>query len=91
MDERKSARTSAPKNLRAEMPQTAAFIDACREAFGAAEINASIRAGINGQPTFSASENGREIGTKSKNEGLSLSQIVVGPLSRTTQAGKAQK
>ena len=52
------------KSLREEMPAVTAFIDDLRQAFGAAQINAAIKAGIDGQPTFYASENGREIGTK---------------------------
>jgi len=54
---------SRPGNLRREMPETAAFIDALREAFGAPQINAAIKAGIDGSGTFYASENGREIGS----------------------------
>jgi len=45
------------------MPETAAFIDACRDVFGADEINASIKAGLQGKPTFYASENGQTVGT----------------------------
>ncbi|MFC3340027.1 hypothetical protein [Paracandidimonas soli] len=52
------------KNLREEMPETAAFIDRLRQTFGAESINRQIRAGMNGQPTFYAKENGHEIGTK---------------------------
>ena len=51
-------------NLREQMPQTTAFIDALRAAFGADVINPSIKSGMNGQPTFYASENGIEVGTK---------------------------
>lgn len=47
------------------MPQTAAFIDALREAFGADGIHASIRAGLRGEPGFFyARENGLEIGVR---------------------------
>ncbi|MEG1678674.1 MAG: hypothetical protein RR326_01155 [Stenotrophomonas sp.] len=49
--------------LRDEMPETAAFIDALREAFGVVEINQQIRGGMHGEPVFFARENGREIGT----------------------------
>lgn len=52
------------KSLRDEMPQTAEFIDALRDAFGKEMINEQIRAGMNGEPVFWASENGKEIGTK---------------------------
>lgn len=51
------------QNLRAEMPTVAAWIDQLREAFGADQVNPSIKAGINGQPTFWAKENGQEVGT----------------------------
>ncbi len=74
------------KPLRETMPETAAFIDACREAFGAAQVNASIKAGIEGQPTFWASENGITVGTKSIDRGISLSQLQIGPLKAIVQA-----
>ena len=51
------------KNMRLDMPATAAFIDSLREAFGADMINGQIRKGINGEPTFYASENGHMLGT----------------------------
>lgn len=51
------------KSMRTEMPGTAAFIDAMREAFGADMINDQIRKGMKGEPTFYASENGHELGT----------------------------
>ena len=71
------------KNLRAEMPETAAFIDACRAAFGAEQINASIKAGLAGQPTFYARENGHEIGTRapySAENSIKLSDTLIGPI-----------
>lgn len=52
------------KPLRAAMPTVAAFIDEMRAAFGADAINAAIKSGIDGQPTFWAKENGLEVGTK---------------------------
>lgn len=52
------------KPLRQQMPAVAAWIDQMRAAFGADPINDAIRAGIDGQPTFYASENGSEIGTR---------------------------
>jgi len=52
------------KPLRASMPETAAFIDALREAFGADQVDPSIRAGMAGHPTFFAREGGYEIGCK---------------------------
>ncbi|MHB0925874.1 MAG: hypothetical protein ACYC1F_05165 [Gallionellaceae bacterium] len=51
-------------NLRESMPQCAAFIDELREAFGADEINAQIKLGMQGAQTFHASENGIEVGTR---------------------------
>lgn len=54
---------NTPKSLRTEMPAVAAFIDDLRTAFGADCINATIKAGMNGQPVFHARENGHEIGT----------------------------
>ncbi len=50
-------------SLRDEMPDTAAFVDAMRAAFGADAIDASIRAGIKGETTFVATEAGRTVGT----------------------------
>lgn len=71
------------KPLREAMPATAAFIDALRDAFGADMINAAIRAGIDGQPTFWASENGQEIGTRANIDPariVSAADIHLGPL-----------
>lgn len=45
------------------MPGTAALIDYLRDVFGTEMINAAIRAGMDGQPTFWAHENGQSIGT----------------------------
>jgi hypothetical protein len=57
-------KSEKPQNLREAMPETTAFIDALRAAFGADAINPSIKAGMNGQPTFWAQENGIEVGTR---------------------------
>lgn len=51
------------KPLRQAMPETAALIDNLRAAFGAEMIDSAIRAGLDGQPTFWARENGQEVGT----------------------------
>lgn len=51
-------------SLREAMPLTAAFIDECREAFGADHVNAQIRLGMQGAQTFYACENGHEVGTR---------------------------
>lgn len=52
------------ENMRDKMPNVAAFIDELRAVFGAEMINAQIRKGLNGEPTFYARENGHELGTK---------------------------
>lgn len=50
-------------NLRTQMPETAAFVDALRETFGAEGINEHIRAGLRGERNrFHARENGLEVG-----------------------------
>lgn len=71
------------QNLRDCMPQTAAFIDFCREAFGAEQINAEIKKGMAGLPGhFHASENGQTAGTPFADRGgwVSLAEIDVTPL-----------
>lgn len=45
------------------MPESAAWIDELRHAFGPDEINRAIRAGMKGEPVFHAVENGHELGT----------------------------
>lgn len=49
--------------MRQAMPTVAGWIDNLRAAFGADMIDAAIRAGIAGQDTFHARENGHEVGT----------------------------
>jgi hypothetical protein len=51
------------KSLRDQMPQVAAFVDDLRAAFGAAQIDGAIRAGLRGRPYFWAREGSHEIGT----------------------------
>lgn len=46
------------------MPIVYEFIVACREAFGKEMTNTQIKLGMEGAETFSASENGIEVGTK---------------------------
>lgn len=70
------------KPLRQAMPETAAFIDAMREAFGPENINPSIKAGIDGQPTFWARENGQEIGTRftpPPERTITMADVDIGP------------
>ena len=80
-----------PGNLRADMPTVAGWIDDLRAAFGAEQINAAIRAGLDGQPTFYAEENGRAVGTKSQGKGVTLAETVIGPLVATAQTAGAKK
>lgn len=54
---------SKPGRLREVMPDTAAFIDAMREAFGRGAIDDIIAAGMAGRGGFRAIENGHEIGS----------------------------
>ena len=54
---------SAPaKPLRQAMPRVAEFIDAAREAFGAAAVDRAIRNGLAGGTDFHASEGGHTVG-----------------------------
>lgn len=69
------------KPLRQTMPTVAAWIDELRDAFGPDVINAAIKAGMDGQPTFYARENGIEVGTRITPEsGISLADCVIGPM-----------
>lgn len=56
--------TTSAKPLRDRMPWVAAMIDAHRAEFGVEETHDAIRRGLQGAPTFHASENGEEVGTK---------------------------
>jgi hypothetical protein len=80
-----------PGSLRETMPDTAAFIDEMREVFGAAEINASIRGGLDGQPTFWACENGVEIGTRDTRTGIPLSDCVIEAPGATAGPARGRK
>ncbi|HVL76316.1 MAG TPA: hypothetical protein VM406_09885 [Noviherbaspirillum sp.] len=50
-------------SLREQMPETAAFLDALRDAFGKDAIDAQVRAAFAGAPTFWAME-GRRLGVR---------------------------
>lgn len=51
-------------SMREAMPTVAAFIDGLRDAFGADQVDPSIRAGLRGEPNkFWAREGGHELGT----------------------------
>jgi hypothetical protein len=51
------------KNMRSDMPKTAAFIDSIRKAFGEDHVNSLLRRVMRGEQVFHATENGFEIGT----------------------------
>jgi hypothetical protein len=51
-------------SLRDQMPEVTATIDNLRKAFGTEMIDGLIRKSLKQQPTFWASENGHEIGTR---------------------------
>jgi hypothetical protein len=72
------------KPMRQAMPAVAGWIDQLRAAFGAEPIDAAIRAGLDGQQTFHARENGREVGTPiryDENKAVSMADIDLGPMS----------
>jgi hypothetical protein len=52
------------REMKEKMPQVAALIEDLVNAFGKESIHGQIRKGLAGEPTFWASENGHEIGTK---------------------------
>lgn len=86
--------TAKPGSLRTEMPTVAGWIDDLRAAFGAEQINAAIRAGLDGQPTFWASENGREVGRKSSHlaQGMGEANLSLQALNaQRVAAWKAEK
>ncbi len=72
------------RSLRSDMPLVTEFIDAVREAFGRPAVDAAIRAGLDGQPSFWASENGLEIGARLPDTGVPVSQMVIGSLCQST-------
>jgi hypothetical protein len=82
------------KPLRLTMPCTAEFLDALREEpfFDRTQINAAIRAGIDGQPVFWAKEGGHEIGTPSPidpERNVPVSLMLLGPNKKPVQEAQA--
>jgi hypothetical protein len=77
--------------MKDQMPICAAFVAECRELFGAESINPEIRKGMHGEPTFYASENGHELGTKDTRQGLALTHIEINAPARTAPAGRRGK
>ena len=82
------------KPMRQAMPQVAAWIDDLRLAFGKETIDAAIRAGLDGQQTFHAKENGHEIGTPirhDENRAVSMLDIHLGPMNLASAPQTARK
>lgn len=81
-------------NLRAEMPTTAAWIDSLRAAFGADQINPSIKSGMKGGSAFYASENGHELGRMPQQTGqktICLTDMVLAPTPSEENAANSLK
>lgn len=70
---------SKPANLRTAMPKVTAWIDDLRAAFGADDINAAIKAGMQGVPGFHAREAGHSVGTPAVARGVEIgaAQMVI--------------
>jgi hypothetical protein len=82
------------KPLRQAMPTVAGWIDELRAAFGAQAIDAAIRAGLDGQPTFHAREAGHEVGTPipyDPDKAVSLATLIEAGHVRIGQAATPQK
>ena len=60
--QRAAAMIAPAKPLRQAMPRVAEFVDAAREAFGAAAVDQAIRNGLAGGTDFHASEGGHTVG-----------------------------
>lgn len=82
------------KPLRLAMPTVAAWIDDLRAAFGDNQINPQIKAGIDGQPTFWATESGHQIGTRAPydaNKAIAMSDTVVSSKNATAAQRESRK
>jgi hypothetical protein len=81
-------------SLRDQMPETAAFIDAMRAAFGKEGIDASIRKGMAGLPGFfHANEAGHEAGTPALPARIEISgtDMVIGPFNPANKEPHADR
>lgn len=78
-------------SLRTEMPTTAAWIDELRAAFGADQINPSIKSGMAGGSAFYASENSYVLGKQDALPGVSLADMVLSPTTTPENAATARK
>ena len=82
------------KPLRQSMPWVTSIIDDFRANFPEAQIEKTIRSGIDGQPTFYAKENGQEIGTRvlyDATKAVKLSDTTVGPMNAVAAQSANQK
>lgn len=76
------------------MPNVAHWIDEMRAAFGPDVINAAIKAGMAGQPTFHATENGQHVGTVlpyNADKAVRMSDIQLGPMNATAASKGVRK
>ena len=76
------------------MPETAAFVDAFRDVFGAEGINASIKKGMAGLPGFFyAKENGHEVGTPAPPARIEISaaDMQLGPFNPPNRKAENEK
>ena len=83
-------------HLREVMPQTAAFIDALRDAFGKDAIDGQIRKGMHGLPGFfHARENGHEVGTPAlpvpPGKEISVADMQLGPFNPANKEPHADR
>lgn len=82
-------------SMRDQMPQVAAWVDGLRAEFGTEAIDASIRAGLNGEPTFYAVEAGREIGCRATVERtartLVLGRAELDEISREVRRARSER
>lgn len=82
------------KPMRLAMPTVARWIDDLRAAWGTEQIDQAIRAGMNGQPTFYAAENGQQIGSRpspAPENIISLADCQIGPINPANAPQAARK
>lgn len=75
------------KPLRLAMPFTTAIIDDFRAHWPEAGVVEAVKAGIDGQPVFHASENGHSVGTPlpyDARQAISLADVSIGPWNRAS-------
>lgn len=75
------------KPLRLAMPFTTAIIDDFRAHWPEAGVVEAVKAGMQGQPVFHASENGHSVGTPlpyDARQAISLADVSIGPWNRAS-------